>query len=507
MTFVNRSTVKNYVDAFNRYDRDPHHQERLIGNNKVLDWMNENVPLIAIPDKTIEQTYYFRWWTYRKHIRSTPEGYILTEFLKDVPWAGKYNTISCAAGHHIYEGRWLHNSIYLDQYLQFWLSTGSSIRNYSFWIADAAYNRYLINGDKNFLVRLYPALKENYRLWEEERQDSSGLFWQIDDREGMEFSMGGTGLRPSINSYLYADAKALSKIAELAGDHENAKRYFHKAQSIKNLMQKILWDKKDGFFKTFITEQSKKIQSEKYSEDDNAYFCSSVGLHPTMELFGYTPWYFELPDKSFGQAWRYLMDPAVFNGTYGLATAPIGNPNFMRYHHHECAWDGPSWPFATYQALGGLAKYLQSCEGKDKFITKSDFVEQLHKYAAAHTDETVPWIDENYSPITGKWLARDRLVEWNDPNQDRGMYYNHSAFCDLVLSGLLGVVPKENQLYFCPLIPDEWNCFCIENISWHGKRLDILFDRTGKYYGEGKGIIIYKDNVCHKQKLVVSAGD
>src|SRR5690606_41087738 len=50
---------------------------------------------------------YFRWWTYRKHLKRTPEGYIITEFLPEVPWSGKYNTINCPAGHHFYEGRWL----------------------------------------------------------------------------------------------------------------------------------------------------------------------------------------------------------------------------------------------------------------------------------------------------------------------------------------------------------------------------------------------------------------
>ena len=34
----------------------------------------------------------------------------------------------------------------------------------------------------------------------------NGLFYQIDDRDGMEFSAGGSGARPTINSYMYGDA-------------------------------------------------------------------------------------------------------------------------------------------------------------------------------------------------------------------------------------------------------------------------------------------------------------
>ena len=67
------------------------------------------IPLLDISDETIEEIYYFRWQTYAGQIKTTPDGYVVTEFLPDVSWAGKYNTINCPAGHHFYEGRWLHD--------------------------------------------------------------------------------------------------------------------------------------------------------------------------------------------------------------------------------------------------------------------------------------------------------------------------------------------------------------------------------------------------------------
>lgn len=40
--------------------------------------------------------------SYRKHIFFYDDvGHVVTEFLPTVPWAGRYNTIPCAAGHHI----------------------------------------------------------------------------------------------------------------------------------------------------------------------------------------------------------------------------------------------------------------------------------------------------------------------------------------------------------------------------------------------------------------------
>src|SRR5690606_40516549 len=75
----------------------------------------------SCPDSAIEETYYFRWWSYRKHIKETPSGTIVTEFIEPVSHAGKYNSISCALGHHIYEGRWLRNSDFLKEYVDFFM--------------------------------------------------------------------------------------------------------------------------------------------------------------------------------------------------------------------------------------------------------------------------------------------------------------------------------------------------------------------------------------------------
>jgi hypothetical protein len=100
-------TFKHYIDEFNAYDNDLYGQH--IPNSKAWEFLELNIPFFDCPDKTIERTYYFRWWTYRKHIKlitETPGSpfYVITEFLPDVPWSGLYNTISCAAAHHFRDG-------------------------------------------------------------------------------------------------------------------------------------------------------------------------------------------------------------------------------------------------------------------------------------------------------------------------------------------------------------------------------------------------------------------
>src|SRR5680860_1643245 len=80
----------HYFSQFNENDNELYKQ--YIPNAEVIPFLEKNIPLLDIPDSTIQKTYYFRWWTFRKHIKKTPTGFVITEFLPDVPWAGKYNT-------------------------------------------------------------------------------------------------------------------------------------------------------------------------------------------------------------------------------------------------------------------------------------------------------------------------------------------------------------------------------------------------------------------------------
>jgi len=480
--------MAGYVAIFNKNDRD--RNSHLINNDRVLEWMSENIPMVDLPDKIIERAYYFRWWSYRKHIRKSPDGYVITEFMPDVAWAGKHNTINCAAGHHFYEGRWIKESKYLDEYLSFWFEGSGSVRSYSFWVADAAYKRYLVTGDIAPIKRHFSDFISNYEAWELERGDDNGLFWQVDDREGMELSMGGTGQRPNINSYMYADAKAISAMALLLGDNEKAAQFEEKARRIGALMRDILWDDEKGFFKTFVTEKHRKIQHEKYHWADGAYTEQPLGLCPVPELFGYAPWYYGVMDKDaedYLRAWRFITDPGYFTGPYGLATAPVSHPDFMRPHRHECAWDGPSWPFATCQALGAMARTLRNYPQLDM---AGDFMRLVIQYAAAHRLEEIDWIDENYDPLTGEWIARKRLYERNDSNKDRGQYYNHSTFCDLVISDVIGLqFDKNGRVSVHPLAKD-WPYFCLQGIYAHGRELCVMYDKDGSRYGMGAGLTV-----------------
>src|SRR5436305_1795530 len=89
-------SVKQYVDSFNQMDAE--RVVNLIPNAQAWAWMSEQVPWFECPDKDLEKMYYFRWWSYRKHIKQL-DFICVSEFL------ARQNPVSSAVGHHILEGR------------------------------------------------------------------------------------------------------------------------------------------------------------------------------------------------------------------------------------------------------------------------------------------------------------------------------------------------------------------------------------------------------------------
>ena len=461
--------ISEYVSGFNASDEEIYVQE--YPNSAAEQFMQENIPLFECPDKELEKTWYFRWWTFRKHIKTTPEGYVITEFLPEVPWAGKYNAICCPAAHHFNEGRWLKDPQYLKDYAGYWCREKGDARRYSFPAAHAFLQFYKVHPDMQLIRDSYPALKDIYAAWENDhRDDPDGLFWQIDGNDGMEVSISGglskdaSGYRATINSYMYADAVALSTMATMLDKPEEAKMYSEKARTIKELVNTRLWDDSARFYK--VIPRHGEVSS----------------FSPAREEHGYTPFLYDIPSADRMDAWKQLTDPEGFKAPYGPTTAEQRAEGFkVVYEGHECQWNGPGWPFATAQTLTALARSLHRFgEGP---VTRKDFFETLLTYSNSHRrvkedGGVVCWIDENQDPFTGEWMD-----------------YNHSSFCDIIISGLVGIEPQlDGSVVIEPLIPEGvWDHFSLSRVNCAGREITVFYDGPGTYYGKGKGFFVYVD--------------
>src|SRR5262249_18177747 len=132
-------------------------------------------------------------------------------------------------------------------------------------------------------------------------------------------------------------------------------------------------------------------------------------------------------------------------------------------------------------------------------IDANSYFTVLHNYAFSQRlrrddGHVVPWIDENLNPFTGDWIARTLLQQRGSKIPERGKDYNHSTFCDLVITGLAGLRPRSDDLVeINPLAPRSWDYFCLDQVRYHGRWLTILWDRTGERYGKGKGLRVFAD--------------
>jgi len=467
------------------------------------DWYEANIPFVDLPDKTIEDTYYYRWRTYKEALKYTgPEdGWIVSEFLGPVGYSAPGGGISAAAGHHVYEGRWLRDTRYLDDYLDYWLkgsgagpkpavdflneNTTDWAHQYSFWAADAVVARASVDGRFDYAVDRLPELEEQWEAWSPQFDRDLGLYWQVPVWDAMEYTAssyqsddpyhGGAGFRPTLNAYQYGDAKAIASLLRRNGDRRAADRYERDAKALQSAVESRLWDADGKFYKHV-------------ARDENP---GRTKLADREEI-GFIPWYFHMAPAANSGAWAQLTDPAGFAAPFGPTTVERRSPWFMHDALQGCCrWDGPSWPYATSQTLTALANLLADYPAQSA-VDRQDYYDVLRGYAATQHKNGSPYVAEAHHPDEDRWLYDGR-----GHSED----YNHSTFNDLVLSGLLGIRPQQGDaVRLSPLVPDGWDHFAVENVPYHGRNLSVVWDRDGKTYGKGSGLRVWVDgDLVHRQ--------
>ncbi|RYF90327.1 MAG: glycogen debranching protein, partial [Chitinophagaceae bacterium] len=446
-------------------------------------WYEVNVPFFECSDKQIEEVYYYRWKLYKAHLRNTGrDSFVVTEFINDMGWdRDPYSTINAATMHHIYEGRWLRDDRYMDGYIDYMYHQGGNNRSYSESIADASYARFLVNADTGFLATRLDSIKQKYEDWYDHYDTSKQLYYtpampdateytiaSIDASGGKDGFEGGDAFRPTINSYMYGNAIAIANIAAMKGDTATQQLYLERAATIKANVERFLWHDSMQHF----------IDRYKVNNQYVQYWDFIRG----RELAGMVPWYFNLPENKYSVAWRQVVDTTRLVGAYGLRT---NEPSYEYYFkqfvffqgQRGSQWNGPSWPFQTSLVLTGMANVLNDYE--QEIINNTDYLKLLRQYTSQHylPNGSLNLV-ENYDPNSGGPIV---YYYWSN-------HYNHSSFNNLIITGLCGIRPEAgDSLTVHPLIDSSIRYFALDNISYHGHRLSVLYDRDGSRYKLGKG--------------------
>jgi len=458
-------------------------------------WYEDRIPFLETADPKIDAVYYYRWALYRAHQRDLgEEGYISTEFLDDVPWQREpYASLNDATGFHLGEGRWLRDRRPADDYVNF-MYRGGNDRHFTDHMADSVWGRFLVDGDREAALRHLPVMRHIYRLWDEKFDFAKGLYFveplldateytvsSIDASGGKDGFRGGDSFRPSINSYMAANARALARLAEMAGDAAMARDHAARAEALRARLLADLWSERLTHF------------IDRYQVDnEHVKYWAPIR---NRELVGYLPWMFDLvpDDARYAAAWTHLLSPASLAGKAGMRTVEAGYEHYMRQYRYlgdapECQWNGPVWPYQTTQVLHAMANLLDHYRERGP-VTRSDYMRLLRQYTALHYQGDRLDLEEDYHPETGRPIV----------GLDRSHHYFHSGYVDLILTGPVGIRPRaDDMLEVNPLLPPagdpqalDW--FRVENVPYHGHLIAIRWDSDGTRYRRGKGLAIEVD--------------
>jgi hypothetical protein len=468
-------------------------------DNKDWGWYKDNIPFLETPDAEIDTTYYYRWELVTKHIvyGSPTSGYNFSEFIDRPGWSGRYGSISCPVGHQLYDIRWIKDRRLSQDYSRYWYRTnGAQPRRYSCWLEDGIWAIYRVQQDKDFIVDLKDDMAKNYQGWKKSHYDEEfKMFWQHGMAEGMETNInsrmtdkwfeGAQGYRPSQSAYMYSSALAIANTAKLAGDMDMAREYEAAANLEKQRVQTELWDpEREFFFHMSRNDETKKgqdyvIKAKTLTHETGPY----AGCGKGREEIGFIPWMFNMPDAGYESAWKFLMDPEYFFSDFGPTVTERNDPMF-HISPNCCRWSGNSWPFATAQTLKAMANLLNNY--KQDYVDTDDYFKMLKIYSVTHRKKGRPYIAEALHPDTGSFEGHD----WFNHSE----HYFHSGYTDLVITGLMGLHPlAENRIEINPLVPADWKYFALDDASYHGRSVSIVWDKTGKKYGKGKGLMLFVD--------------
>ncbi|KAI0868237.1 Six-hairpin glycosidase-like protein [Hypoxylon argillaceum] len=452
-------------------------------------FLRDNIPYLDIPDKLIQDVFYYRWTSLQRNLRyvTAGTGYMCTEFVHPVGYAKAFGTIDAAAGHQIDEARWLRDTTYADDYIQLYTRGPADPLQYTQWILDATSRRAMVTGDSEFLANQLEDMLRVWHLWDPFFDSDAGLYYYEPVWDAQELSLPGFiadpqnkdwdlrldgpyTYRPSHNAYMVANARAIARAAGIAHDSFVEIQFLKIAENLEAAMYEHLWAPEQEFFMDVIRPNNPNMTRLTGREQ--------VGLFPYRFGIGL--------NESYAQpALDSMFDPMGFLSPYGPTTLEIRNQWFAATKpdpNYCCWWNGMSWPFSTSHTLKSLAAIYRSGVTN---ATPEQYYQYLQMYARTQQKDGMPYVAESHAPFDDVWSRDER---------NHSEHYDHSTNNDDIITGLMGVIPQaDDTLRISPIVPRNWTYFALENLAYHGHLVSILYDKNGSRYNSGSGLSVYVD--------------
>lgn len=288
----------------------------------------------------------------------------------------------------------------------------------------AVWEVYKVSGDKNFLLEMYPKLKEYHNWWYTNRDfDKNGIAeyggmvhrlnntpeeiilaaaWESGMDNAVRFDVEGYGKDDigvkvlenkdskgnligysinqesvDLNSFLYAEKIYLSNMAGILNLPNEKKEYLKSAKKVKDYVNKNMFDEKTGYYYDLQID-----------EKGNRKLLVNRGKGTE----GYIPLWANLATKKeASRVVENIMDENIMNTYLPFPTSSKDNPKYNPIKY----WRGPVWLDQAYFGVVGLNNYGYKEEAQELSIKLFENSEGLLTDGA---------IRENYNPETGEGL-------------------------------------------------------------------------------------------------------
>jgi beta-L-arabinobiosidase len=463
-------------------------------------WWADNIPFIETPEHNIDKTVFYRWWLSRFNFLDADMPGNTFQFPTAVEGAlGYNNAIVLTTCMFINDLKYLRDPSY--SYGP-WVAAGETSKSkqyvdnpgdpanwsnsYTQYITDAAWESYKVHGGPTDIadaIGHYGSNDVNALIGSKNssfnRNGNKLIDWDWasmtgNDADAVSFDEHpGEAMDRAESAWVWANARSAAEAFEAAGDSDGAKQMKDTADEIRKELLSELWN-----------PDTKLIQHKWIGKNDgdfakwkeaNNFYPYAAEMMPTdgqydegLRLFADSDQYPIFPFFTANQADKKEMMKETGNA---------GSNNFAVINSTPL--------FRIYAA--GLRKYNSSDKG---YITADSFKKLLYWNAFAHYQG-----GDNRYP--------DQNEFWNTATDANGGEINYRSWIHhtqlgttnwTMIEDVAGLRPRsDNKIELDPISIPDWNHFTVNNLSYHGKDMSIVWNHDG-YYDDGgapRGFSLY----------------
>ena len=252
-------------------------------------------------------------------------------------------------------------------------------------------------GSVNWITEsMYETMKASLTHWEKEwDRDGNGLCeWASAPHGVSDTAFERAGVWQSffcegvdLNSQRYMDYLAGEKIARAMGRKEDAVEFASKAQKIAELVRKIFWDEKEGFFFDRDIRTGKFIRLK----HGHCFHVLESGI--------------ATPKQAKRIIEEHLLNPKEFWSPYPIPSYAMNEPAYRQHYvppkgsnwvyylgEGHPNWCGSMWPHQSYPVMHGLKRYGYTKEAEFLAGKLAELVDRhsfLYEWYNAETGEGI----------------------------------------------------------------------------------------------------------------------